>query len=75
MKNNYIVLWNCCYNLILSIAGHEKLFFTIEEFVCKQFDDSRIVSANSRDLIVQALAEFVSNERTLRLLEKIDVDV
>ncbi|XP_018914363.2 E3 ubiquitin-protein ligase RNF123 [Bemisia tabaci] len=57
------------------ILGHEKLFFTIEEFVCKQFDDSRIVSANSRDLIVQALAEFVSNERTLRLLEKIDVDV
>lgn len=51
--------------------GYEDLLIEVSEFLCEHFADPRIVHANSKDTMIQALANFVCAQNTLQALEKV----
>ncbi|KAJ9584194.1 hypothetical protein L9F63_021458, partial [Diploptera punctata] len=54
-----------------NIEGYEDLLIEVSEFLCDHFSDPRIVHANSKDTLIQALANFVCSSNTLIALEKV----
>nr|CAD7404785.1 unnamed protein product [Timema cristinae] len=54
-----------------NIEGYEDLLIEMAEFLCDHFSDPRIVHANSKDTMIQALASFVCCDVTLDALEKV----
>ena len=52
-------------------TGYEGLLVEVAEFLCDHFSDPRIVHANSKDTLIQALASFVSSSNTLLSLERV----
>nr|CAD7194583.1 unnamed protein product [Timema douglasi] len=54
-----------------NIEGYEDLLIEMAEFLCDHFSDTRIVHANSKDTMIQALASFVCCDVTLDALEKV----
>lgn len=56
---------------LFPLPGHEDLLIDIAHFLCDHFADPRIVHANSKDTLVQALASFFSSSSTLVALEKV----
>ena len=59
-----------CYFLFF-FTGYEGLLVEVAEFLCDHFSDPRIVHANSKDTLIQALASFVSSPNTLLSLERV----
>jgi Kip1 ubiquitination-promoting complex protein 1 len=47
------------------------LLIEVAEFLCDHFADPRIVHANSKDTLIQALAGFVCSQNTLLSLEMV----
>ncbi|KAJ4433729.1 E3 ubiquitin-protein ligase RNF123 [Periplaneta americana] len=54
-----------------NIEGYEDLLIEVSEFLCDHFSDPRIVHANSKDTLIQALASFVCSPTTLLSLERV----
>ncbi|XP_067001612.2 E3 ubiquitin-protein ligase RNF123 isoform X2 [Anabrus simplex] len=54
-----------------NIEGYDDLLVEISEFLCDHFADPRIVHANSKDTLIQALAHFVCSPNTLHALERV----
>ncbi|XP_015440142.1 PREDICTED: LOW QUALITY PROTEIN: E3 ubiquitin-protein ligase RNF123-like [Dufourea novaeangliae] len=56
---------------IETISGYQEMLQDIAEFLCEHFMDSRIVTANSKSILLLTLAGFVFNPLTLEALENI----
>jgi len=56
---------------IENISDYREMLRNAAEFLCQHFLDSRIVHANSKDVLILTLAGFVSNPLTLEALENV----
>lgn len=56
---------------IESIPDYRTMLCNVAEFLCDHFLDPRIVHANSKDVLILALAGFVSNPLMLEALENV----
>ncbi|XP_024879917.1 E3 ubiquitin-protein ligase RNF123-like [Temnothorax curvispinosus] len=56
---------------IENIPDYRTMLCNVAEFLCDHFLDSRIVHANSKDVLILALAGFVSNPLMLEALENV----
>ncbi|ROT73610.1 E3 ubiquitin-protein ligase RNF123 [Penaeus vannamei] len=57
-----------------SIPGSQALLTSVGEFLALHFCDSRIVYADSKDSLIQALAGFVCHQTTLTALEMMPLE-
>lgn len=51
------------------IIGHEVVLAEVAEFVATHFADSRIIIAETKDILTQALSSFICNRTMLTALE------
>lgn len=56
---------------IENIPDYRTMLCNVAEFLCEHFLDPRIVHANSKDVLILALAGFVSNPSMLEALENV----
>ncbi|KAL0100684.1 hypothetical protein PUN28_019225 [Cardiocondyla obscurior] len=56
---------------IENITDYQTMLCNVAEFLCDHFLDPRIVHANSKDVLILALAGFVSNPLMLEALENV----
>jgi len=59
---------------IENIPDYRTMLCNVAEFLCDHFLDPRIVHANSKDVLILALAGFVSNPLMLEALENVPRD-
>lgn len=59
---------------IENIPDYRQMLRNAAEFLCDHFLDSRIVHANSKDVLILTLAGFVSNPLTLEALENVPLE-
>ncbi|XP_063226205.1 E3 ubiquitin-protein ligase RNF123 isoform X2 [Bacillus rossius redtenbacheri] len=56
---------------IEALQGYKEFLVDMAEFLCDHFADQRIIHANSKDTMIQALASFVCSQMTLDALEEV----
>jgi hypothetical protein len=59
--------------MLFAVRG-QSLLTSLGLLITRHFADERVVFADSKDTLIEALANFVSSEKTLRAMERMPLD-